>query len=190
MDLTLQHKTINQDSASITVLISRAKEGDRLAQSQIYRTYHAKWLGLSLRYCNNRDDALAVLNQAFLKIFKNLHVYKVNSSFDGWGYRIVQNEAIDYARKELRRFKKVNLTEIEQEVYVDSNALVKLESKDLLKLLQNLPSATRTVFNLFAIDGFKHKEIAAKLAISEGTSKWHVSSARKQLKPLIMDLLK
>ena len=162
--------------------IEACKNNDRLAQGKLYKKYHGKLLAMCLRYFDNREDALDALNQGFLKIFKNLDDYNPKYDFGGWAYRIVQSTAIDLVRKHLRKEKKFQLFEIKDDLKVSPNAIQNLYAQDLLELMHKLPLTTRVVFNLFALEGYSHQEIAEKLNMSVGTSKWHVNNGRKKLK--------
>lgn len=167
---------------TVATCIEACKKNDRIAQEKLYKMYHGKLLSMCMRYFDNREDALDALNQGFLKIFKNLDAYDTTQEFAGWAYRIVQNTAIDLVRKHLRKEKKFQLFEIKDDVKVSPNAIQNLYAQDLLGLMHKLPLTTRVVFNLFAIEGYGHQEIAEKLNMSVGTSKWHVNNGRKKLK--------
>lgn len=185
MEIAINHIAQESERSEQKKLLELVMQGDRTAQALLYKQYYGKFMAICLRYCENTDDAAAVLNKAFLKIFKNLSTFDTTKSFDGWGYRIVQYTAIDFVRKEVKNQRNISWDEVSVEPSIASNALDSLNVQSVLNLIQQLPTATRTVFNMFAIDGYSHKEIAKELKISEGTSKWHVNAARKQLKELI-----
>jgi RNA polymerase sigma factor (sigma-70 family) len=172
-------------SLSLEDLIKRCLKNDRVAQAKLYKTYHGKLLALCMRYCTNRDDALAVLNQGFLKIFTHLKTYNKKYDFEGWIYRIVQYTAIDHVRKHLRKANQMPTEELDVDIEIASTAVEKLYATDLLGLIHKLPFTTKVVFNLFAIEGFSHADVAKELEMSVGTSKWHVNNARKRLKEWI-----
>ncbi|MFT4523351.1 MAG: RNA polymerase sigma-70 factor (ECF subfamily) [Bacteroidia bacterium] len=183
---TSEAESLNPD---LSELISLCLENNRLAQAQLYKQFHGKLMGLCMRYFTNRDDALCALNQGFLKIFKNLDRYNFQHDFAGWAHRIVQYTAIDLLRKQV---KLQNIEYINHDFEHESNEITvsqKLNTEDLLKLLQKLPEISRLVFNLFAIEGYKHHEIAEQLSISVGTSKWHVNHARKILKESLLKMI-
>ena len=138
-----------------------------------------------MRYCANRDDALAVLNQGFLKVFHNLESYNNKYDFGGWIYRIVQYTAIDHVRKHLRKSKQMPTQELDVEIEIASTVIEKMYAEDLMELMHKLPFTSKVVFNLFAIEGYSHAYIAKELGMSIGTSKWHVNNARKRLKEWI-----
>ncbi|MBO6517980.1 MAG: RNA polymerase sigma factor [Bacteroidia bacterium] len=166
-------------------LVKRCMNKDRVAQEKLYKRYHGKLMALCLRYFSNRDDALAALNQGFLKVFKNLKSYNSEYDFGGWVYRIVQRTAIDLVRAQVRYERRIPTEEPDASLGISPEAVKKLYAKDLLQLLHKLPATTRIVFNLFALEGYSHAEIADELGMSAGTSKWHVNNARKLLKQWI-----
>lgn len=170
-----------QSNPELTTLIERCLKEDRVAQAKLYTLYHGKLMALCQRYFSNRDDALAALNQGFLKVFKSLKSYNPEYDFGGWVYRIVQRTAIDLLRSQLRYEQRIPTEEHDEHVGVHPEIVKKLYAEDLIQLLQKLPATSRLVFNLFALEGYPHAEIAEMLDMSVGTSKWHVNNARKLL---------
>lgn len=162
-------------------LVDRCLANDRSAQAQLYKKHYGKMMGLCMRFTGNREDALETLNDGFLKVFRNLDKYKWQGPLEAWIYRIVYNTLMDRVKVKLRQPIAADIEEAEFEPTREITVLEKLFAEDLLELLNVLPDATRAVFNLFAIDGYKHEEIAEMAGISTGTSKWHVNQARKQL---------
>lgn len=156
----------------------------RLAQQYLYRRYFGRLLGIAMRYANNRDDATDVLNQAFLKIFNSLEQFQDTGSFFGWMAKIVFHTAIDHVRHN-KTYRRVMDYSTVADQAVESDATDRLDVEDLYRMIQLLPPASRTVFSLYVIDGYKHHEIAEMLGISEGTSKWHLSNARQEMKKKI-----
>lgn len=165
-------------------LIAGCKAGERTAQEAMYKRYYGKMMAMCQRYIGNRDDAMEVLNMGFLKVFRSLEGYEASGSFDGWVYRIIYNSVIDYLRSKVKAVKTVEIDDAELHL-VDASAIQQLYVDDLLKLLDCLPESTRIVFNMFALEGYRHEEIADMLGISTGTSKWHVNQAREILKQQI-----
>ncbi|MEO0473398.1 MAG: RNA polymerase sigma factor, partial [Bacteroidota bacterium] len=160
------------------------------AQSALYRQCFSILMGVCIRYAQQEEEAHSLLNQGFLKILQKLDTRRENVPFEAWIRRIMINTIID----EYRRTKKYRETHrgIDQYTHthlahaVDWNeADRQFDAEAIENLLQRLPAMTRQVFNLFAIDGYSHKEIAKMLNISDGTSKWHVSTARKQLQGMM-----
>ena len=157
---------------------------NRLAQKYLYQKYFGRLLGVSMRYTNNKEEGIETLNLAFFKIFESIGSYKETGAFYAWMARIVFNTAIDQIRKNAR-YKKHMDFESKKEPAIHSQAIDNLQAEDLYKVVQKLPLASRTVFSMYVIDGFKHHEIAKELGISIGTSKWHLSTARKKLQKLL-----
>ena len=169
--------------ADMLKIIEGCKQNDRLSQATLYKKFFGKMMAMCLRYAASRDEALEILNEGFLKVFTNLDNYNTTGSFEGWVRRIIFHTAMDTVRTRLR-YKEEPMAE-NFDASVSENLTENLQVADLMLLLEKLPQATRTVFNLFAIEGYKHQEIAELLNISESTSKWHVSEARKQLQKLL-----
>ena len=167
-----------------TDLVRALKKGDRKAQTRCYREYCGKMFSVALRYTSSKEDAKEIINSAFLKVFKSIKSYQEKGSFEGWIRTIVRRASIDHCRKFV--YKNVPTHEIlEFDAKVYNDAINQLQAEDFLQLIGKLPKASRIVFNLFAIDGYSHKEICRELQISEGTSKWHLSKARKTLIQII-----
>ncbi len=156
----------------------------RLAQEYLYRRYFGRLLGIAMRYTGNRDEAVDVLNQAFLKIFNSLRQYEDKGAFQGWMAKIVVHTAIDHLRRQISYKKTVDFSTVADQP-VEAEVSSRLAAEDLFRLVQKLPPATRTVFSLYVLDGYKHREIAGILGIDEGTSKWHLSIARQELQKMI-----
>ena len=167
-------------------IIERCLKQDRRAQECLYRDCFALLMGICSRYYQNREDAVAVLNLGFLKVLTNLKKKRPEVPFKAWISRIMINTIIDEYRKTRaykERMSPVDFSEPHEEPEVShfNEGEINLDAGDIERLLLQLPPTTRQVFNLFAIDGYSHKEIADLLRMSEGTSKWHVANARKQL---------
>lgn len=161
-------------------------EGKRTAQNELYREVFSYLMNICMRYKNDYDTAGASLNAIFLKILTNLHTFKQEESFIAWIKRIAINHLIDEYRKHKRERQKVGYLEDEKQVPLNGSTSHSKEdemSADyLLEMIRELPATTAQVFNLYAIDGYKHREIAEMLAMSENTSKWHLREARIKLK--------
>lgn len=163
-------------------IIKACIKGSRIAQNKLYQLFADKMYGVCLRYANDEDEAKDILQDGFIKVFINLKQFNNKGSFEGWIRRIVVNTALEKFRDKNYLFA-VNM---ESEYDVNSNQydhiLSDLSAKDLLKLIKELSPQYRTVFNLYAIEGYSHKEICEKLRIKEGTSKSNLSRAREILK--------
>jgi len=167
-------------------LIDDVIAGDRKSQLELYRLCFNVLMSSANRYYNNEDDASAVVNAAFMKIITKLDTYNDKAPFNAWIKRIITNEIIDEFRKNKKRKELIvsardDYPEETSHADIDYN----IEAEYLNNMLQELPKGTRVVFNLFAIDGYSHKEIAEELGIKVETSKWHVKEARKKLKLLL-----
>jgi len=168
--------------------------GDRRAEFQLYKSCFALLMGVCLRYRNSEDEAAEMLNVGFLKILKNLKKYPTHIPFNVWIRKVMINTLIDDFRKNRKVRELIEYTDFSQDEkykdYTDYDRADKLFDVEQLELLiRKLPPISQKVFNLFAIDGYRHKEIAAMLGISEGTSKWHLSSARKKLQEMMQEII-
>ena len=158
---------------------------DQAAQKKFYQMFSDKMYGVCLRYVNDSDEAKDILQDGFIKVFANLHKYKFIGSLEGWIRRIVVNTALERFRDKNYLFS-VNMEsgyEAGEKEY--DHITNEMSANDLLKLIQELSPQYRTVFNLYAIEGYSHKEISKKLSIKEGTSKSNLSRAREILKEKI-----
>jgi RNA polymerase sigma-70 factor (ECF subfamily) len=154
------------------------------SQKKLYYNFYGFAMGICLRYARNRDEAVEILNDGFYKVLTRLDKYDPSKPFLPWLSRIMTNTAIDHYRAELKHPITSDLAELE--IKVEENDIQsKLNYEDLLKLVQALPPGYRTVFNLFAIDGFTHEEIAKQLGISVGTSKSNLFKARQKLMSML-----
>lgn len=173
------------DKEHIHTIIEGCHRGDRKAQELLYRSFYKAMMNLCLRYTKNEADALEVLNTGFYKVYKNIDKYHVEkATLYTWIRTIVINSCLDFIKAKSGQ---VPLKEIDQAAKVDlpPDVFLKMSAMDILQLVRQLPPATQGVFNLFVMEGYGHKEIAQLLGISEGTSKWHLSEARKLLQQLI-----
>jgi RNA polymerase sigma factor (sigma-70 family) len=170
---------------NIKEILDGCKRDDRRAQELLYKSFYRAMVTLCLRYTKNDQDAVEVLNNGFLKVFKNIQRYDPGqASLYTWIRTIVVNTCLDFIRSKDRGGKYQELDE-SAEVNIPPDVLGKFNSADLLVLIRKLPPATQAVFNLFVIEGYSHKEIKELLNISTGTSKWHLSEARKLLQQSI-----
>jgi RNA polymerase sigma-70 factor (ECF subfamily) len=142
-------------------------------------------MALCLRYVRDRQDAVEVLNDCFLKIFRYLSRYDPQKgALYTWMRTIVINTALDSLRRRKSERRPENLPDNDEGPGIDNEALSRLSGDELLNLIHQLPVTTRLVFCLFVIDGYSHREIAVLLGINEGTSRWYVNDARRQLKTM------
>jgi len=161
-------------------IIKGCVAGKPEAQETLYKKYSSKLFGISLRYTKDYSAAEDVLQEGFMKIFTNISSYKGTGSFEGWMRRVLINTALERFRKHFQMYPITDVNESDSSFNYD-NVLNDISVKDLLNLIQELPPAYRMVFNLYAIDGYSHKEIGNILNISIGTSKSNLSRARKLL---------
>lgn len=165
-------------------LVSACARNDREAQQVLYKEFYSKMMGVCLRYSNNKEDALDILHEGFIKVFKNISKYQLGTSLSAWMRRIMVNTAIDFYRKNVRR----RTEDLETAHSVSSNApdaISQVTEKEILSSIQTLSPAYRSVFNLYVIEGFSHKEIAGELGITESTSRSNLVKARQKLKTIL-----
>lgn len=157
---------------------------------ELYIECYQKFFGVTMRYCRNREDAMEVFNDGMIKILKHYKEGKIRGdSFFGWCKTVIIHTAIDFLRK-----KKLDIVEFDftaerihgQEGNSGEQTLLK---EDILREIQKLPKKTRMVFNLYVFEGMSHREISQELAITEGTSHWHVNNARKIIKTLLKNTM-
>jgi len=171
-------------SISESDLIQGCIAGDRRFQEHLYKKFAAKMFAICLRYSNKAEDAQDILQDGFVKVFKNLNRYRGDGSFEGWVRRIFVNTAIEHYRRNTNLYPVTESHENALETK-ELSALDSLSMKDLMNIIQQLSPGYRTVFNLYAVEGYSHKEIADMLGISEGTSKSQLARARGVLQQLI-----
>ena len=172
-------------------LIKACIKNDRRAQFKLYELCYPILISVCLRYEHNKEDARHMLNIGFMKIITNLQSFSGTHVFEAWARRIMINTLIDEYRVKKRMKEHVVFEEIESRSYEKQGAELnlsehKFNAEELEMMVQELPEDTRKVFNLFAIDGYAHNEIADLLKIPVGTSKWHVSRARTMLQSMIL----
>ncbi|MGE7773145.1 RNA polymerase sigma factor [Chitinophaga sp. NPDC101104] len=169
----------------ISAIIAGCRNWNRSSQEALYRQFFGYAMAICLRYANNKEEAIEILNDGFLKIFHHIDSYDTSRPFKSWLSKIMANTAIDH----LRSRKKIVFTEDITQVYdlgmPDEYAISKLSYEEILQLVQHLPPAYRTVFNLYVLEGFQHQEISNMLGISEGTSKSNLFKAKRILKEKI-----
>ena len=176
----------------ITFHIKACSRNDRESQKKMYTSFYGYAMSVCDRYTNNQDDAVEILNDGFLKVFKEIHRYQpayadVVGSFMGWLRKIMVYTAIDHFRRNQKhRFTADIDNGIIQIASSGEDALDRISYDEIIRSIQKVTPGYRTVFNLFVIEGFSHEEIAEKLDISVGTSKSNLSKARKQLQKILL----
>ena len=175
-------------------LISACIDNDPRAQKLLFEMYAGKMLGVCARYCPNIEDAKDAMHEGYIKIFKQIHKFKGNSKLQTWMTRLMIYTAIDHFKQSI----KYNYYEKDEDIYKASGIMdteeleyddEEININDLYAVINELPNGYKMVFNLYAIDGFTHKQIAERLNISEGTSKSQLSRARKMLQVLVKEKL-
>lgn len=162
-------------------IIEGCRQHDRKAQQALYTAYYKSMVTVCLRYTGNETDAVDVLNAGFLKVFQNIQRYDPGrANLYTWMRTVVVNTCLDFIKKRNRDEKHRELTAA-ADVHIPADALGRMKAAELLNLIRTLPPSTAAVFNLYVVEGYGHKEIGVMMGISEGTSKWHLSEARKQL---------
>ncbi|MEM7105314.1 MAG: sigma-70 family RNA polymerase sigma factor [Bacteroidota bacterium] len=178
MDIAL--KLQNEEQILITACLNR----ERWAQKKLYETHYGKMMGVCLRYATNPEDARDILHEGFIKVFKNLNKYKPGTSLSAWIRRIMVNTSIDYYRKAVKR----RTEDIDQAQHIRTyapDAISQVSEKEILQAVQQLSPVYRTVFNLYAIEGYPHKDIAKALGITESTSRSNLLKARVKLQAIL-----
>jgi len=172
---------MNLDLYSEEEILKGCKKGKRRYQEILYRKYAKKMYGICLSYAGDRELAQDMLQEAYIKIFNKIKEFKSKGSMEGWIRKIVSNTAIDHLRQ---KSKMQNYISDKEEIKGDvkeADGLENLKTQDILSQVAKLPDGARVVFNLYALEGYTHKEIAQKLDVTEGTSKSQFNRARKLL---------
>ena len=169
-------------SNSLMEVVEDCLRGKESAMKKFYEHFHGFALSVCMSYCENRDDALEIMNDGFLKVFKNLDKIENIERIKPWLRRIMINVAIDHFRKHLKKQSTQLSENVADPNYGDASVYAKLSSEDIMKAVQNLPTNYRMVFNLYAIEGYSHKEIGEMLKIAESTSRANLSLANGLLR--------
>ena len=169
-------------------LLKGCKKKNRVAQKMLYTEFYGYGMSICIRYGSNREEAVEVLNDAFMKVFINIKKFNIAYPFKAWFRRILINESINAVKKKAGSFRESSLEEahgIGAEEVVTSN----LSHREVVEMIQQLSPQYQTVFNLHVIEGYKHEEISKLLSISIGTSKSNLSKAKEKLRTLLNDYL-
>lgn len=159
---------------------------DRKYQKILWNLYSSKLMALCLRYCKNQEEAEDALMESFVRIYDKILTFRYQSSLETWMRRITVNISINKLRSQKDIWKE--LSESENELGYTDNAMYQLEAKQIMQLIERLPVGYRTVFNLFVVEGYTHKEIAEMMGIDEGTSRSQLAKARKSLQEMLEHL--
>ena len=171
-------------------LIHACIKGDRNSQSQLYGLFAPKMFSVCIRYSKNREEAEEIVQEGFVQVFRSLRSFKFAGSFEGWIRRIMVYSAIQHYRSKSKLHPVINIETLSAEEAESGNTLSLIDNKELMRMVQGLPTAYRMVFNLYVFEGMKHREIAMLLAISEGTSKSNLFDAKKILQRAVINSLK
>ncbi len=158
---------------------------ERWAQELLYKDYYNTMMPLCQRYATNKEDALDIMHEGFIKVFKHIGKYQLGTSLNAWIKRIMVNTAIDFYRKRVRR----RTEDLDTAFGIKSpepNAINFLAAEEIIECLHQLSPSYRSIFNLYVIEGYSHKEIAAKMNISESTSRSNLVKARAKLRALLL----
>jgi RNA polymerase sigma-70 factor (ECF subfamily) len=165
--------------------IKACVDKEQWAQKKLYEDHYSSMVSVAMRYSNTNDDALDILHEGFIKIFKNMHKYQTGTSITAWIRRIIINTAIDFYRKDIRR----RSEDLDTAYYLstdDPDAISNMTSQEILEALQQLSISYRSVFNLYVIEGYSHREVAEILGITESTSRSNLVKARTRLKAILL----
>lgn len=181
MELALSINNSNEHD-----LIRACVRKERWAQQVLYEEFYSTLMAICLRYTKNEDEALDLLHESFIKIFRSINKYQVGTSLGAWMRRITVNTAIDHYRKNTRRrTEDIDLAfDLSSQ---DADAVSKCSEKEILAAIQRLTPAYQTVFNLYIIEGYSHKEIAKELNITESTSRSNLVKARAKLQEMLKE---
>ena len=165
-------------------IIRHCKTGSLKHQEMLYKLFYGYAMGISLRYSLNRDGALEVTNDAFIKVFNNINSYNNTKPFKAWLRTVIINTAIDRRRKDLKHQQHTNLEDAAG-IGHQATAVENLNARDILKIMEQLPPVQVTVFNLYEIDGYSHDEIAQMLSLSASSSRVYLTRAKEKLRSII-----
>lgn len=163
------------------LLVNRCLKGERKAQYELYRRYSGKMYGVCLRYGKNVQEAQDILQEGFILIFNKLHTFRFEGSLEGWIRRLIISAALEWLRKHKNNYLNNELKEDSIDCVAPESAIDEIEIDELNKKIRSLPPGFRMVFNMYAIEGYSHKEIAEALNISVSASKSQYSRAKQQL---------
>lgn len=168
----------------LPILLDGCQERHRPSQHELYKLFYPYGMSVAIRYMEEESEAMMVVNDAFLKVYKNVKKYNRDLPFKPWFRRIVVNTAINRIKKNEKYRKETGMDEAE-DIADRENILSQISYQELVALVQSLTASYRAVFNMYVIDGFHHDEIAKTLGISVSTSKSNLVRARRKLRELL-----
>lgn len=164
-------------------MVAGCAGNDRRAQEAMYRRYFPDMMRMCLRYTKDENTAIEIVNNGFLRVFKKIHTFSFKGSLEGWVRKLIYHSMADYFRENARYLHFLVLEDHDRAEPERSNE--PFYEEDILQVVRTLPPVSQEVFRLYAIEGYSHAEIATLLSMSEGTSKWHLSTARQRLRELL-----
>ena len=172
----------------IQSIVEGCKKKSLNAQHDLYRAYYSYGMSICVRYVNDKSEAISILNDGFMKVYRFIENYDSSRPFKPWLRKILVNTAINHIKKQ-QKFKYEILMEKPKEMSVSDVIISKLGYDDIMKAVQSLSIMYRTVFNMYVIDGYRHDEISSKLGISVNTSKSNLSRAKSNLRDILNEKL-
>lgn len=167
-------------------LVRGCVEGSLRFQRELYQVFAPKMMGVCMRYAGNQAEAEDMLQEGFVTVFRKIDTYAGKGELGAWIRKVMVNAALMYLRKNRKFQMQVDLEEVDFFLESDASLFSDLAAKDLMQMVQKLPAGYRTVFNLYAIEGYNHREIGEQLTISPGTSKSQYSRAREMLRKMLL----
>lgn len=183
-----QFSMAHLDTEALNIILQGCRKRERAAQHRLYKQFYPYGMSIAIRYVDNENEAISILNDAFMKVFKHIDRYDESQAFKPWFRRILVNTALNQIKKNRKYRLEIDM-ENAKEVADREEILSRISYQELIGLVQSLSLAYRTVFNMYVIDGYKHQEIAQKLGISESTSKSNLVRAREKLRSLLTEKL-
>jgi RNA polymerase sigma factor (sigma-70 family) len=174
------------DQHDLLALIKGCRRKDRSSQKLLYQRFYSMGMGICCRYSPSRDEAKEILNDGFLKVFTHIKAYDTDRPFVSWFSKILVNTAINHYRKNLKFQLHQDLT-MAKSIQNEESIISGIAYQEVLEMIQELPATYRMVFNLYVMEGYKHREIAQQLGITVGTSKSNLSRAREHLRRILKD---
>jgi len=178
---------VSADSKHLNTLINHCRKGYREHQEELYLMFYNYAMSICLRYSKDREEAVEIVNDGFVKLFSHLDRYKEHTSFKAWLRRILINSSIDYYRRNEKHYHNVDISYAKHE-FITEDAISRISEKEIIQIIRELPPSYRIVFNLFVIEGYNHREISDKIGISVGTSKSNLAIARSKLKRRLLTM--
>ncbi len=184
--LTTKAVSLEENTERTTTILKGCKKLHRESQKLLYEEYYAYALSICLRYADNRDEASEILNDGFMKIFTHIKLFDLSRAFKPWLRKVMVNTAINHFHQKQRNIQAAEIDQAKHESDTE-NIISGISYQEIIAMLQKLPPAYRTVFNLHVLEGYKHEEIARMLNITVGTSKSNLFKAKESLKKIMND---